>query len=457
MDGLSGISRRQVLGSATAVALSLALTACGGSASSSSGVDKNGVVTISVNGMPAKTQPVDRKNFTEDVKAFEKSHPKIKIDAREGQMDPKTFAAKLAGGQLEDVYYVYFTDPAGLIQRRQAADISKYIADVPFSKDIDPALLKVFKDADGKTYGLPTGNYSLGLLYNRALFKKAGLDPDKPPASWEEVRTAAKKISALGDGTVGYADYSKNNQGGWHLTSWIYSMGGDVATQQNGKWKAAFNSDAGRKALQALHDMRWTDNSMGTRQLLEIADVQKMMGSGKLGMYMAGPDNIPTIVKQFERSYDDYGLAAMPGTATLGGGDGFMFNPKASPEKIKAGLAWVQWKYLRSPERENVDSKRSKTDGVPIGLPQPRLFAGETQAEIDRIHAKYANTPVANYKPFVDRNSQVATKVEPPNAQQLYTVLDGVMQSVLTKKDADIDQLLTEAAKKADAILASVK
>ncbi|MET7367965.1 extracellular solute-binding protein [Streptomyces sp. NPDC005566] len=454
---MPGISRRQVLGSATAVALALALTACGGSAPSSSGVDKNGVVTVVVNGMPAKTQPVDRKNFAEDVKAFEKSHPKIKIDAREGQMDPKTFAAKLAGGQLEDVYYVYFTDPAGLIERRQAADISTYVADVPYFKDIDPALMKVFKDADGKTYGLPTGNYSLGLLYNRALFTKAGLDPDKPPATWEEVRTAAERISALGDGTVGYADYSKNNQGGWHLTSWIYSMGGDVASKQDGTWKAAFNSDAGRKALQALHDMRWTDKSMGTRQLLEIADVQKMMGAGKLGMYMAGPDNIPTIVKQFEREYEEYGLAALPGNATLGGGDGFMFNPKASPEKIRAGLQWVQWKYLRSPEREAVDSKRAKADGVPIGLPQPRLFAGETQAKVDEIRAEYANTPVENYRPFVERNAQVETKVEPPNAQQLYTVLDGVMQSVLTKEDADIDALLAAAAKKADVILAPVK
>ncbi|MFJ8867008.1 ABC transporter substrate-binding protein [Streptomyces sp. NPDC102473] len=457
MVGMPGISRRQLLGSATAVALSLALTACGGSGDSPSGVDKNGVVTISVNGMPAKTQAVDRKNFMEDVAAFEKSHPKIKIDAREGQMDPKTFAAKLAGGQLEDVYYVYFTDPAGLIQRRQAADISKYVGDVPYFEDIDPALMKVFKDAEGKTYGLPTGNYSMGLLYNRDLFAKAGLDPDKPPATWEEVRTAAKKISALGDGTVGYADYSKNNQGGWHLTSWIYSMGGEVAAKQDGRWKAAFDSEAGRKALNALHDMRWTDKSMGTRQLLEIADVQKMMGAGKLGMYMAGPDNIPTIVKQFEREYEEYGLAALPGTATLGGGDGFMFNPKASPEKIKAGLQWVQWKYLRSPERENVDSKRSQKTGVPIGLPQPRLFAGEAQAEIDRIHEQYANTPVKNYQPFIERNAQVETKVEPPNAQQLYTVLDGVMQAVLTKEDADIDALLAAAAKKADTILASVK
>lgn len=450
-----GTARRHVLGLAVATTLTLGLAACG-SPSASSGVDKDGVVTISVNGMPAKTQPVDRKDYEELVKQFEASHPKIKIDAREGQMDPKTFAAKLAGGQLEDVYYVYFTDPAGLIQRHQAADITPYLKGVPYLSDIRPELQDVFKDGDGKIYGLPTGNYSLGLLYNRALFEKAGLDPDKPPTTWEEVRTAAKRIAGLGDGTVGYADYSKNNQGGWHLTSWIYSMGGDVATQQGGTWKAAFNSDAGRDALRALHDMRWTDNSMGSRQLLEIGDVQKMMGAGKLGMYMAGPDNIPTVVKQFERKYDEFGLAALPGTATLGGGDGFMFNPKASPEKIKAGLQWIQWKYLNA-DREEANVKKFSALGVPVGLPQPNLFGGATQARFDTIHAKYANIPQKNFQPFVDRSPEVAVKVEPPNAQQLYTVLDSVMQAVLTKKDADLDALLSTAEKKANAILATVK
>ncbi|MFC5802053.1 extracellular solute-binding protein [Streptomyces formicae] len=414
------------------------------------------MVTITVNGMPPKTQPVDRKYFEDDVKAFEKTHPDIRIDAREGFMDPKTFSAKLAGGQLEDVYYVYFTDPAGLIQRRQGADIAPYLKDVPYLQDIKPEFMKVFTGPDGKVYGLPNGQYSMGLVYNRALFQKAGLDPDKPPATWDEVRSAAKKITALGNGTVGYADYSKNNQGGWHLTSWIYSMGGDVAVKDGATWKAAFNSDAGRKSLQMLHDMRFTDNSMGTRQLLEIADVQKMMGSGKLGMYMAGPDNIPTIVKQFERKYSEYGVAAMPGSATLGGGNGFMFNPKATPEKIKAGIAWVQWKYL-NPDREEFNSKRASGDGVPMGLPLDRLFDGAAQEKNDAIHAKYANVPVENYAPFVERNGQLEQKVEPPNAQQIYTVLDGVMQSVLTKEDADIDRLLSDAEQKVDSILATVK
>ena len=453
---MDGIRTRQALGLSIATALALGLTACGGSSPGSAAGAGDGVVTISVNGMPAATQTVDRKNFEDDVKAFEASHPKIRIDAREGQMDPTTFAAKLAGGQLEDVYYVYFTDPAGLIQRHQAKDITAELKDFPGLADIRPALQDVFRDAAGKVYGVPEGNYSLGLVYNRALFAKAGLDPDKPPATWDEVRTAAQKITALGDGVTGFAEYSKNNQGGWHLTSWIYSMGGEVAAQQDGRWKAAFNSDAGRRALQMLHDMRWTDQSMGTRQLLEIPDVQKMMGSDKLGMYMAGPDNIPTIVKQFERKYEDYGLAALPGTATLGGGDGFMFNPKDTPEKVKAGLTWLQWKYL-NPEREEEITKKSVGGSIPIGLPQPNLWAGASAAKVDAIHQQYANVPVRNFKPFVDRSDSVKVKVEPPNAQQIYTVLDAVMQAVLTDKDANIDQLLAGAEGKVNSILATVK
>ncbi|WP_434599752.1 hypothetical protein [Streptomyces sp. A5-4] len=140
MDGTHGITRRQILGSALAGALALGRTACGDS-SAPSGADRDGVVTVIVNGMPAKTQPVDRKNFAEDVKAFEASHPKIKIDAREGQMDPKTFSAKLAGGQLEDVYYVYVTDPAGPIARR-SADIDQLLATVAKRADSILATVK---------------------------------------------------------------------------------------------------------------------------------------------------------------------------------------------------------------------------------------------------------------------------------------------------------------------------
>lgn len=293
MTGFPAGSRaRTALAVVAAAGLTLVVSACGGSSGSSKSAD--GTVTVTVNDMPAKTDPVNRKIFLADVAAFEKLHPKIKVVPHEGQMDPQTFSTKLAGGQLENAFYVYYTDPAGLIAKHQAADITPYLSQFPAVNQVKPQLRKVFQDTDGHTYGLPEGNYSMGLVYNRALFRQAGLDPDKPPTTWDEVRADAKKIAALGKGIVGYGDYSKSNTGGWHFTAEMYSRGGDVAKQQpDGTWKADFANATGTAVLQQLHDMRWTDDSMGRRQLLEWADLLQMMGAGKLGMYLATSTTSP--------------------------------------------------------------------------------------------------------------------------------------------------------------------
>ncbi|MEU0532775.1 ABC transporter substrate-binding protein [Amycolatopsis tolypomycina] len=447
---------RRTLCLLAAGSLALTAAACGDGESTPAG----GKVKITVTGQPPTSQPFERSVFDADVQEFEASHPNIDIDPHEGFMDPKTFSAKLAGGQLEDVYYVYFTDPAQIIARHQAADITEAVKSVPHVNDLKPELLDNFRDANGKLYGLPTMNYTMGLLYSRALFQKAGLDPDKPPQTWDEVREAAKKISALGNGVVGYADYSKNNQGGWHLTGWLYSMGGAIARKDGDKWVADFNNDNGKKALQYLHDMRWTDNSMGAKQLLEAQDVQRMMGAGQLGMYMAAPDNVPVLVKQFNGKYEDYGIAGMPGgQGTLLGGEGYMINPKASPEKVKAGLEWIQWKYL-NPDRFEKHIQQYVAELQPVGLPAeptPDVWTGAVREQQLALKAKYANVPAANYKSYVDTTSRIKGSIEPPNAQQIYAALDSVMQAVLTDQNANIDQQLSSAASKVNSVLAQVK
>jgi len=433
----------------------LGLSACGdGSADESA---KDGKVTLIVNGLPPATEKVNHDRFLANVAEFEKANPTIKIDAREGKMDPQTFQAKLAGGQLEDVFYVYFTDPAGLIAKRQVADISDYLKDAPVAGEIKPDVLRVFQDDKGRTYGLPYKNYSMGLLYNRDLFTKAGLDPDKPPATWAEVREAAKKIAALGRDYVGYGDYSKSNTGGWHFTTELYSIGGEIATQEDGTWKAAFNNDKGRQVLQQLKDMRWTDGSMGQKQLLEWADLLNMMGSGKLGMYVATADNIPTIVNQFKGAYKSYGLGPIPdGQGTLGGGEGYLFKAGLSPEKIKAGLKWLSF-WFASPERIEAENKWASESEQPVGLPEPAIFTGaaaEKQAAADK---KYANVPRENYAPFVAKMGSIPVKFEPPNGQQIYAVLDVPMQKVLTDRNADVTALLATAETQVNQILSTVK
>jgi multiple sugar transport system substrate-binding protein len=452
---------RRSLGLLLISGLGLTAAACGSGTDDGAGAD--GKIALTINGQPPKTQPYERKIFDEDVAEFERTHENIDLQPREGFMDPKTFATKLAGGQLEDVFYVFLTDPANLIARRQAADITDYLKDVPHVDQLQPELTKIFTNDEGRVFGLPTANYSMGLLYNRQLFTQAGLDPNKPPTTWAEVREAAKKIAALGGDKVGFAEYSKDNQGGWHFTSWMYSMGGQVATQDGDTWKASFNNEKGRQVLQTLHDMRWTDNTMGSKQLLVIEDVQRMMGAGQLGMYLAAPDNVPALVNQFKSDYANFGLAGMPGgNGTLIGGEGYMINPKASPEKIKAGLQWIQWKYL-NPDRMEADLKRYADADQPIGLPSAPpnaaadIWVGDLRAKQQTLKETYATVPVENYQAFVDALGTTEKFIEPPNAQQVYAALDNVMQGVLTNRDANIDQLLKDAETKVNAALAQVK
>ncbi|TQS45650.1 ABC transporter substrate-binding protein [Cryptosporangium phraense] len=436
-------------GALAAAGLLLAATACSSADDDSSA---GGKTRITVNCEPPKSAAIDRASFEEDIALFEKQNPDIDIVAHDAFpcMDPKTFDAKLAGGQMETVFYVYFTDVANVVKRKQAADISDYTSKVQGYGDIQPSVTDIFKK-DGKTYGLPRTNYSMGLIYNRALFTKAGLDPNTPPATWDDVRAAAKKIAALGNGTVGYADYSASNQGGWHFTAEMYSQGGTMVSD-DGK-KATVDSPEGKAVLQTLKDMRWTDNSMGTKQLLQITDVQQMMGAGKLGMYLSAPDNIPEVVKKYKGSYTDLAIAPMPGSkGTLLGGDGYMFNKKATPKQIEAGVKWVEFQNLTPGSGAN-NWQRAATNKAPVGLPQPNLWSGATAEKDNKLKAQYANVPVDNYAKFQD--TVVPGKLEPPQAQQIYSVLDGVMSAVLTNRNANIDGLLSDASTKIDRLLAN--
>lgn len=323
---------------------------------------------------------------------------------------------------------------------------------VPNLADIDPGVLNVLKDG-GKLYGLPTSNYQMGLIYNRKIFKDAGLNPDQPPTTWDEVRQDAKVIQdKLGSkGINGYMDNSGGNQGGWHLVSEMYGVG-SKAVSDDGQ-KAAFNNDETKSVLSTLHDMRWTDKSLPATPGLQWGDVQKAMGTGKIGMYVGAPDDIPLVVQQYKAKFEDLGMAPIPGGKTsLFGGNDYMFKKSASPDQIKAGIAWINFKYLTL-EKGQFNYPRNKTDGLPVGLPQPFFFTGASKAKDTETKTANATVPVENFKSYVD--AQVPVLPEPPNAQKIYTVLDTVMSGVLTNKGADISKLLSTAETQVNSLLAA--
>ncbi|MFJ8871633.1 ABC transporter substrate-binding protein [Streptomyces sp. NPDC102473] len=430
-------------------ALVLSATACSSDTKSSAA---GGDVTITVACQPAKTAPKQREAWNDDVAAFEKAHPGVSVKSTDQQpcFDPKTFAAKLAGGQMETVFLVPVTNYADVISKKQAKDITSVTGRVKNFGDIKQDVRDMVTK-DGKVYGVPNVSYSVGLIYNRKLFKDAGLDPNSPPRTWAEVSAAAKKIAGLGDGYVGYGEYGGGNVGGWHFAQSIFSRGGEMVTDG----KAAFNSTEGKAVLQNLQDMRWKDDSVGNRVLIGWETLMQQMAAGKTGMMLGAPDVVTDVVQKFGGKPDDYGIAGIPdGKASLTGGEAYMIDPKANPAETKAAMDWIDFQF-NTPGKGRHDYARGKANGEAVGVPNNDYMGDSaTGQKINADRAANAVLPVDYYQPYMDTSKRIELKLEPEKAQELYAVLDVPMSAVLTRKNADIDKLLADAESKANGILA---
>lgn len=377
--------------------------------------------------------------------------PDVVINYNPYRYDPQTFTARLAGGQLEDSYAVFFTEPQKLISDGYAADITKFVMDLPYVDDFNQAVLAVAKDSAGNIYGLPHDAYGLGLMYNRELFEQAGLDPDSPPQTWDEVRAYAKIIKEKLDGVDGFNIRNEGGLGGWMLTTMMYTFGGDAERQVDGAWKAVYNNPEMAEALEFLHallheDKTTTPDITGWGNFPQVLD----FAAGKVAMTIAAGDTLKWMVGNMEDfDFEVAGFGRMPdggGNATLGGGNVWLYNPKSDPEVLKEAVAYNVWRDFDLESFEN-DIKAQAERGDLVGFPQVNIFTGELGEKREEIIKKYANAPLENYVNF--NNAEVEIKGEPPiEAQALYTELGLVYQKVMSQKNPDIQAILDESAAK---------
>jgi ABC-type glycerol-3-phosphate transport system substrate-binding protein len=449
-------SRRALAVSAVA-ALGLGAAAC-----SSTPASSGGNVTISINCAPTQAQnPVQHKEWVEDVAAFEKANPTITVKSVYNYPCevPATFTAMLRAGTEPDIFYTYFTDLPQVLLAGQAADITPYVnsTTVPTLKDIVPGAMKAVT-AGATIYGLPTANYTQGLIYNRSLFSQAGLDPNKPPTTWAQVEQDATAIAKLGNGIEGWGDYSAGNTGGWHFSSYMDAIGGSMVNTSKSPPTANFDNAKGTAILQALHSLRFTDNAMSATQGLQWGDLQKQFGAGKLGMYIAAPDDVyNVIVPQDKGNINDIGMGPLPSVSgtpagSLGGGNTYIFAKHDTPAQIQAGIKFINFEDL-TPGAGQFNFARIKADALPVGFPEPELFQGATGQKINQLRTKYATINTAYYAPYVNANE--ADMGEPTDAQAVYKTLDPVMLAVLTEPNADIAALLKTASDNVNQILAN--
>ena len=118
-----------------------------------------------------------------------------------------------------------------------------------------PAITGYYSTADGKMLSMPFNSSTSVMYYNKDAFKKAGLDPDKPPQTWPEFLDAAKKVRAANATpcgfTVGWMSWTQIEQfSAWHNQP--------IGTKSNGlgglDTELKFNGPLQVKHIQALVD-----------------------------------------------------------------------------------------------------------------------------------------------------------------------------------------------------------
>ena len=172
----------------------------------------------------------------------------------------------------------------------QLVDITDQSKDWTELADVSPGH-KTVATFNDRLYGVPLYADVSALFYNKDLFTKAGLDPNKPPTSLAEIRTYADAITKLGGGVTGY--YLPGNCAGCNIFTVGPLMWASGATIEANKCGDEPLVGDGVKAVdQWARDMVAAKNVPDSARAETGATFAEQFGTGKIGMMGTGNFNI---------------------------------------------------------------------------------------------------------------------------------------------------------------------
>jgi sn-glycerol 3-phosphate transport system substrate-binding protein len=258
------------------------------------------------------------------------------------------YQAGLSNGQLPDLAQFQDTDLQGAIDTDSVLPVQTCMdANHYATSDFVPQLLSYWR-VKGVQWALPFAVSNPILYYNKLAFTKAGLNPDKPPATLPEMISDAAVLKKAGFGTALKLD-------SWHLETWLASANQPFVNNSNGRQgrasKAAFDTATGRKIFSLLSSfvrsgLATTNSSTGPSAYDNLLGV----GNGKYAMTIDTSGALGTIQSLLSGGkYPNVqlGVGAFPvlSSSTKGGiepgGSGLYIMKKSSPAKQEAA-----WKYI---------------------------------------------------------------------------------------------------------------
>ncbi|MBU8878208.1 ABC transporter substrate-binding protein [Bacillus sp. FJAT-29790] len=292
-----------------------------------------------------------------------------------------------------------------------------------------------YYSVDGTQYSMPFNSSTPVVVYNKDAFKEAGLDPEKAPMTYSELKETAKKLTKKdGDKTTQYG-FSILNYG-WFFEELLASQGGLYVDQENGRKgdaaKATYNEEKGLKVFSLISDMYEEGTFYNVGQNWD--DMRAAFQSGKIAMYLDSSAGVRALV---DNAPFEVGVSYLPVPddaerqgVIIGGASVWMSNG-ISEEKQKG--AWEFMKYLTTPDVQAMWHVKSGYFAINPAAYEEEIVKQEWEkypqlkVTVDQLRETKANKATQG----------ALISVFPESRQKVVTAMESLYQGMDPKKALD--------------------
>ncbi|WP_250285291.1 ABC transporter substrate-binding protein [Frankia sp. CiP1_Cm_nod2] len=293
---------RQLGGLAAALTLALTAAACGDSGSSTPAQPSTVVpelrpdqqVSITFESYNLSQAGAWTDTFTDLINRFQAAHPNIKVTAQKpatatasgyGSASAASIQRQIAAGNPPDVGQLVFGDIRYAVKGLGATPLDDVVGRDAVQANFGGAhpfapTARTLGDVEGKTFAVPFVFSTPILYYNASLFTQAGLDPNKPPATWAEVKTAALAIKSRTGKDGAYIDCLTKKSSDWCYQSLVASNGGTVISDD--QTRLTFADAPAVEAVRVAQDLV----SSGASPKLSQEQAYPAFARGEVGMIL---------------------------------------------------------------------------------------------------------------------------------------------------------------------------
>jgi multiple sugar transport system substrate-binding protein len=335
------------------------------------------------------------------IDAYNASHKnKIKLTVFPADSYQQKVGTAAGARQLPDILAADVVYAPNYASKGVYLDLTERIDALPYKDELAPAHMKT-ATYNGKNYGVPHDIDLSAVFYNKVLFRKAGLDPEKFPATLPGMAAAAKKIQSVGGGVSGYF-FGGACPGCQLFTSWpmIWASGGEVLNEQG--TASTMDNDTAAKVYSVLRQM-YTDGVVPESAKNESGPTwTQLFTEGKVGIQPMGA----TALQGLKEGPDlQVGVAPIPGldggSSSFVGGD--VLGISSNSQHAAAAWDFISWTLSEDAQVDVVAKSKNITVRSDLAdnsyaKEDPRLgvfnkLAGEGQTPISVNFGKTFNDP----------------------------------------------------------------